>query len=233
MSTVQRWYKPLLRGDKIKAEYQETRQEEWASALTHAVGVVLAVVAAVLMLQHARQHGDAWHIVTVAIFGITLVAVYLASTLYHGVCHPRWRRALLTCDYVCIYLLIAGSYTPFALVTIGGQVGWSIFGVIWGLAIIGVLLKLRFCDRFPLVSTGIYLAMGWMAVCFSVPAIEAMSTTGLVWLGAGGLAYTFGVAVYLWRHLPFNHAIWHLFVIAGSACHVTAIFHDVLPALPA
>lgn len=210
--------------------YEETPQEEWASTLTHGVGVVLAIAATALMLRYALQYGDVWHVVTLAVFGGTLVAVYLASTLYHGLRHPQWRRVMLTCDYACIYLLIAGSYTPFVLVTIGGVWGWSIFGVIWGLAITGVLLKLRFCDRFPLVSTGIYLAMGWMAVAFCVPAIEATSVAGLAWLVAGGLAYTLGVGVYLWRHLPFNHAIWHLFVIAGSACHVTAVFHDVLPA---
>ncbi|MEX0652812.1 MAG: hemolysin III family protein [Phycisphaeraceae bacterium] len=216
--------------DEARSFYEDTPQEEWASTLTHGLGVVLAIAATALMLHGAFERGDAWQVGTLAIFGATLVAVYLASTLYHGLRHPRWRRVLLTCDYACIYLLIAGSYTPFVLVALGGAWGWSIFGVVWGLAITGVLLKLRFCDRFPLVSTGIYVAMGWMAVLFSVPVIQAVSVPGLVWIVAGGLAYTLGVGVYLCRHLPFNHAIWHLFVIAGSGCHVTAVFHDVLPA---
>ncbi|MFA9478406.1 hemolysin III family protein [Phycisphaerales bacterium AB-hyl4] len=214
--------------------HEETRVEEFASVLTHGLGVVLAIAALAMMLHYALLQGDAWHVVTLAIFGASLVAVYLASTLYHAVLYhhrsgPRWRRAMRICDHACIYLLIAGTYTPFMLVTIGGPWGWSIFGVMWALAATGIVLKLRYTGQFPMVSTGIYIAMGWMALACGGQVIEATSTVGLAWLVAGGVAYTGGVAFYLWDHLPFNHAIWHLFVVAGSACHVTAAFYDVLP----
>jgi hemolysin III len=210
--------------------HEETLQEELASAFTHAIGLALAIAASVLMLRYATVQGDAWHVVTLAVFGSTLVAVYLASTLYHGFRGPRWRRVMLVCDHACIYLLIAGTYTPFMLVTLGGVWGWSIFGVMWAMAFAGVLLKLRFTGRFMLVSTGIYIIMGWMAVICGGQVFEATSNAGLICLVAGGLAYTGGVIFFLWDHLPFNHAIWHLFVIAGSACHVAAVFCDVLPA---
>lgn len=210
-------------------EHAETPAEEWASVATHALGALLAVTAAVLMVTFAVSRGDIWHVTTLAIFGSTLVAVYVASTLYHALRHPRWRQAMLVCDHACIFLLIAGTYTPFMLVMIGGAWGWSIFSVMWALAVTGVLLKLRFGDRFQLLSVAIYVAMGWMAVICAGQLIAASTPLGLTWLLAGGMAYTTGVVFYLWHHLPFNHAIWHLFVIAGSACHVTAAFHDVLP----
>jgi len=212
--------------------HQETPREELASTITHGLGVGLAVAALVLMVGFAAATGGPLHTVTLAVFGAALVAVYLASALYHGLRDSRWRRVAHVCDHVCdhacIYLLIAGTYTPFMLVTLGGAWGWSIFGVMWGLAITGAVLKLWFAGRLMLVSTAIYVAMGWMAMVCGPRILEATSAAGLAWLVAGGLAYTAGVSFYLWHHLPFNHAIWHLFVIAGSACHVVAAFHDVL-----
>lgn len=210
-------------------DHQETRLEELASTITHGLGVAMAIAALVLMVGYAAAGGGPLPTITLAIFGAALVAVYLASALYHGLPDSRWRNIAHICDHACIYLLIAGTYTPFMLVALGGAWGWSIFGVMWGLALVGAVLKLWFAGRLMLVSTAIYVAMGWMAIICGPQILEATSGVGLTWLIAGGLAYTGGVAFYLWHHLPFNHAIWHLFVIAGSTCHVVAAFHEVLP----
>lgn len=210
-------------------DHQETPREELASTITHALGVALAVVALALMVGFAAAEGRPLHTVTLAIFGAAMVAVYLASTLYHALPDSRWRNIAHVCDHACIYLLIAGTYTPFMLVTLGGAWGWTIFAVMWALALVGVALKLWFTNRLMLLSTAIYVAMGWMAVICGPKVLESTSAAGLAWLLAGGLAYTSGVAFYLWHHLPFNHAVWHLFVVAGSACHVVAAFHDIIP----
>jgi len=211
-------------------DHEETPLEELASTITHGLGVVMALAALVVMVVIAAAEGGLVRTITLAIFGAAMVAVYLASTLYHGLRDSRWRRIAHVCDHACIYLLIAGTYTPFMLVTLGGAWGWSIFGVMWGLAITGAVLKLWFAGRLVLLSTAIYVAMGWMAIVCGPQILDATSVAGLSWLIAGGLAYTGGVAFYLWHHLPFNHAIWHLFVVGGSARHVVAAFHDILPA---
>jgi len=211
-------------------DHEETPLEELASAITHGFGVAMAVAALVLMVGFAATEAGPLHTVTLAIFGAAMVAVYLASTLYHGLPDSRWRKAAHVCDHACIYLLIAGTYTPFMLVTLGGAWGWSIFGVMWALALTGAVLKLWYAGRLMRISTAIYVAMGWMAIICGPQILEATSSAGLAGLIAGGLAYTGGVAFYLWHHLPFNHAVWHVFVIAGSTCHVIAAFHDILPA---
>lgn len=209
--------------------HEQTPLEQRANALTHGFGALLALAAALWMLQRAMLEGNGWHVATLAVFGSTLVAVYLASTLYHAFAASRWRPTLLLCDHICIYLLIAGTYTPFMLVTLGGTHGWAVFAGVWTLAALGVAMKLRFRERFHGIATVLYLLMGWLALLCASRVIEATSAPGLALLFAGGLAYTVGVGFYLWHRLPFNHALWHLFVIAGSACHVTAAFYDVLP----
>ena len=142
---------------------------------------------------------------------------------------PRWRRALKTIDHCCIYLLIAGTYTPFTLVSLRGSWGWSLFGIVWGLAIVGILLKLWFVDHFAIASTVVYLAMGWLVMIAAKPILSAVPRTELTWIAAGGLFYTAGVVFFAWQKLRFNHAVWHGFVLAGSACHYVAVLYYVAP----
>lgn len=205
--------------------------EEVANVITHGIGAVLACAIAAIMIVHASLHGDAVRIVTLSIFSATLIAMYLSSTIYHGMHptrRPRWRRAMHTTDHIAIYLLIAGTYTPFMLVTLGGAWGWSVFGVVWGLAAAGTVFKLFATGRWNLLSTLMYVAMGWLVLIAGVELWRSMSGPGLAWLLAGGLVYTLGAVVYSLRRIRYHHAAWHLMVIAGSACHVVAMWHDVL-----
>lgn len=209
--------------------HAETEAEELASAVTHAIGLLLSAGVLAWMVTRSSEHGDLRHVATLSVFGASLVMVYLASTLYHSAPFRRVKRFLKLCDHAAIYILIAGTYTPFMLVTIGGGWGWSMFGVMWGLAALGVCLRIIALDWPEPWSAALYLAMGWMCLICAQQVIEAMSISGLAWLAAGGLAYTLGVVFFLWDRLPFNHAIWHLFVMTGSACHIVAACHDVLP----
>ena len=160
---------------------------------------------------------------------MTLILLYSASTLYHSVQKPQIKSICKVLDHSCIYLLIAGTYTPFLLVTLRGVLGWTMFGVIWFLAVSGVVLKIFFVHRFKIISTIAYVLMGWIIIFAIKPLIDSLPTGGIVWLIAGGLAYTLGVVFYAWKKLPFNHAIWHLFVLAGSICHFFAVIFYVLP----
>jgi len=199
----------------------ESPAEELASMATHALGTLLAVGALVAML--LRSQGDAFRSVSAGIFGVTLVLLYLSSTLYHATTCPRRKPLLQALDHACIYLLIAGSYTPLTLVALRGPWGWTLFGIVWFMALGGVLLKtLHRGKRDTWWSTALYIAMGWLAVVALGPMMRALPPAGLAWMVAGGLCYTFGVIFFAWRKLRFNHAIWHLFVLAGSACHVVA-----------
>lgn len=205
------------------------RREEIANRLTHGAGVLLGVAGLVLMVVASARHGDAWHVVSTAIFGSTLVLLYTASTAYHSVEREKTRLLLRKFDHAAIFLLIAGTYTPFVLVTLRGAWGWSLFGVVWGLAVVGVTLKFWFAGRFKVVSTLIYLAMGWLVMIAIKPLMAALSADGLKLLVAGGLCYTGGAVFYLWKRLPYHHAIWHLFVLAGSICHWAAVYFHVVP----
>jgi hemolysin III len=188
---------------------------------------VLAVAALVAMLANAG--GEAFRSASAAVFGTTLVLLYLSSTLYHATTCPRLKPLLQALDHACIYLLIAGSYTPLSLVALRGPWGWSLFGIVWTMALGGVLLKtLGRGKRDSAWSTALYIAMGWLAVVALGPLIRALPPAGLAWLVAGGLCYTFGVIFFAWRKLRFNHAIWHLFVLAGSTCHVVATLGYIL-----
>lgn len=199
----------------------DSHAEELASALTHALGTALSAAALVTMLIVAS--GDAFKTAAAAIFGSTLVLLYLSSTLYHALSSPQTKRVLQTVDHACIYLLIAGSYTPLALVSLRGPWGWSILATVWTLAIAGILTKsLRKKTRDGKISTAIYLLMGWLIVVAIKPVLESLPPVGFAWIAAGGLCYTLGTVFFAWKNLHFNHAIWHLFVLAGSLCHIVA-----------
>ena len=207
-----------------------TPREELANSLTHGLGAALSVAGLVLLVIRAAQHGDAWHVVSTAIFGTTLVLLYAASTLYHSLRGERLKQRLRKFDHAAIFLLIAGSYTPFVLVTLRGPWGWSLFGVVWGLAVAGMTIKFWLAGRFKLLSTLIYVAMGWLVLVAIKPLVAALPSGGMKLLVAGGLCYTGGAVFYLWKRLPYHHAIWHLFVLGGSACHWAAVFLYVVPA---
>lgn len=213
--------------DNIISSY--TPGEEIANSITHAIAVGLSIAALVVLIVSAVSDGNAWHIVSFSIFGSTLILLYLASTLYHSIPLPRAKRILKTLDHCAIFLLIAGTYTPFMLVSLRETVGWAVFGVVWGLAVAGVVLKCCFVYRFKRLSLAIYLGMGWLCVLVARDMYATLSGTSLTLLALGGLAYTLGVIFYVWKRLPYNHAIWHLFVIAGSTLH----FFSVLFTLPA
>ena len=204
-------------------------REELANRLTHGLGVALSVAGLVLLVFYSSRQGDAWQVVSTAIFGVALVLLYTSSTLYHSFRREHRRQLLQKFDHAAIFLLIAGTYTPFLLVTLRGPWGWSLFGVVWGLAIAGVALKFWFAGRFRLVSTLIYLGMGWLVMVAIKPLMAALPAGGLRLLVAGGICYTGGAVFYLWRRLPYHHAIWHLFVLGGSACHWAAVFIYVVP----
>lgn len=203
--------------------------EESANALTHGFGLVLSVAALVLLVVFASLRGDAWHITTSAIFGVALVSLYSSSTLYHCVQREALKLRLRKLDHAAIFVLIAGTYTPFLLVNLRGPWGWSLFGVIWALALAGIVMKTRFTGRFPVVSTLIYVVMGWLIIIAIVPMLRTIPRGGLSLLLAGGLCYTGGTVFYLWKKLPYHHAVWHVFVLAGSICHFFAVFSYVLP----
>lgn len=205
-------------------------REELANRLTHGFGAALSVAGLILLVVYAARFGTAWHVTSTAIFGSTLVLLYTSSTLYHSFRGEQTRQLLQKFDHAAIFLLIAGTYTPFTLVTLRGPWGWSLFGVVWGLALVGVSLKFWFAGRFRLVSTLIYLGMGWLVMVAIKPLLAALPAGGMRLLVAGGLCYTGGAVFYLWKRLPYQHAIWHLFVLGGSTCHWAAIFLHVVPA---
>jgi hemolysin III len=203
--------------------------EERINIFSHAIGLLLSMVAVVLLVTRASSYGNAWHIVSVAIFGASLIALYAASTTYHSATRAELRARLRVIDHATIYILIAGTYTPFTLITLNGATGWAIFAVSWAMAISGITLKLFFTGRFNLVSTLMYVFMGWIIIFAVKPLIASLPTAGLYWLVAGGLSYTIGAIIYSIKKVPLNHAIFHLFVLAGSICHFVAVYFYVLP----
>ncbi len=202
--------------------------EEVAHSLTHGIGLVLGLVGLVFLLILAARTGDPWRIVACAVYATTLVLLYLASTLYHALSFTRARHVLQVLDHSAIFLLIAGSYTPFALVSLRGPWGWTLLGIVWSLAIVGIATKVVFGPRWPVISTVLYLGMGWTVLVALKPLVEHVAPGGLAWLFAGGLAYTGGVVFYAWDRLRYSHAIWHVFVLAGSACHYVAVARYVV-----
>lgn len=218
--------KIATRSEKIRSELCESKGEELASAITHGLGVGLSVAALVIMV---IVGSDPWKITSGAIFGTTLILLYLSSTLYHTMSSPRTKSFFQILDHAAIYLLIAGTYTPITLVTLRGPKGWVLFGIVWAMAIAGVCIKgFMKNNREHWISTALYLVMGWLAVFVLGPLIKALPTPGLIMLVAGGLSYTFGVIFFVWRKLRFNHALWHLFVLSGSTLHALMMILYVL-----
>lgn len=208
----------------------QTTREEVVNAVTHGIGVALSIPALVVMVVWASVHGDAWSVVGVSVFGATLVALYLTSTLYHALVATRARGLFRVLDHSAIFLLIAGTYTPVALVTLRGPWGWTLFGLIWAMATAGIVAKAVLLDRMRVVSSVLYVAMGWLVLIAVRPLVRDAPPGLLAWLVAGGLCYTAGVAFYTRRSLRYHHAIWHLFVLAGSACHVAGVLLHVTTA---
>jgi hemolysin III len=215
--------------DATVAASRYSFQEELVNSITHGIGAGLSVAALSVLVTFAGLLGDPWRVVSFSIYGTTLILLYLASTMYHSFRSPRLKSAFHVLDHAAIFLLIAGSYTPFTLVTLRGTWGWTLFVLIWTLALGGVLLKVFFMNRFTGLSVALYVGMGWLVMIAMKPLLAALPLGGVIWLAAGGGAYTLGVVFYLWKALPYNHAIWHLFVLAGSACHFCSILFYVLP----
>jgi len=203
--------------------------EEKINIISHTTGFILSIVAFVLLVMHASLHGDVWQIVSFGIFGASLIILYGASTLYHSAKNPLLRNKLNIIDHASIYVLIAGTYTPFTLVTLKGTIGWVIFGISWGLALTGIILKLFFTGKYDLISTIMYVFMGWVIVFAIKPLIHHLPFEGLLWLFAGGISYTIGAILYSIKKIKFNHAIFHILVLIGSFCHFVSVFFYVLP----
>lgn len=203
--------------------------EERINIGSHAVGFIFSIVALVLLVSHASINGNAWHIVSFSIFGVSLMVLFAASTVYHSAKNPSFRRKMRIVDHAAIYVLIAGTYTPFTLVTLNGVIGWVVFGVTWGMAVTGIILKLFFTGRYDSISTLMYVFMGWIIVFAINPLIENLASEGLYWLVAGGMAYTTGAILYGIKRIKFNHAIFHVFVLIGAACHFISVYFYVLP----
>jgi hemolysin III len=208
---------------------QSSSREEWLNALTHGAGAVLSVLAGGVLIGLALRAEDGWLLLGTAIYAAALVLLYFASTLYHAVRHHAVKARLRVLDHCAIYLLIAGTYTPFALGALRGAWGWTLLAVVWSLAVAGIVYKLFLLGRFPRLSTAMYLGMGWIAV-LSLPAmVRLLSPATLVWLLLGGLAYSAGTLFFHSRRIPYAHAIWHGFVMAGSTFHFVAVLTQVLP----
>jgi hemolysin III len=199
-----------------------------ANAITHGIGAALAVIGAAYLIA-ASTRGTAWHVVSCTVFASTLVLVYLCSTLYHSLVRTRARHVFQVLDHAAIYLLIAGTYTPFTLVSLRGPVGWVLFGVVWGLAVAGVIFKSFAVNRFAVASAVVYLFQGWFVVFAARPLLHAIAWHGVLWLVAGGVAYTLGIVFFALDRRPYFHAAWHLFVLAGSVAHYFAILFYVVP----
>jgi hemolysin III len=202
--------------------------DELANALTHALGVALALAGLAVLVTVASVHHSPRQLVSYSVYGVSLVLLYGVSTAYHGVRLPRAKRILGVLDHAAIYLLIAGTYTPFALISLRGAWGWSLLGIIWALAATGVVFKVFFWGRFPRFSIVVYLVMGWLALVAVRELFAQLPPSGLILLFAGGLFYTFGILFFAFDHKRFHHAIWHVFVLAGSVCHFFAVVTSTL-----
>jgi len=206
-----------------------TLGEEIAHSITHGIGAGLSIAGLTLLVALAVLYGNVYQIVSFSVYGSTLILLYLASTLYHGFQNPRLKRVFKIFDHASIYLLIAGTYTPFLLVGLRGSWGWTFLIIIWGLAILGVSFKALFIDRFHKLSVLAYILMGWLSVVMIKELLINISLGGLIWLGVGGVIYMVGVIFYALQKIPYMHVIWHFFVLGGSICHYIAVLLYLAP----
>lgn len=207
-------------------------KEEIANGITHGLGAVASIVGLAVLVGYAAMNGDAQDVTAVAVFGGSMILLYTSSTLYHSVPHDGAREVFKVLDHASIYILIAGSYTPFALISLRGDLGWEVFTIIWSLAGVGVVFKIFFTGKFDKLSTVIYLGMGWLVVFYGKSIMAAVPENGMWLLFAGGMSYTLGVVFYVWDKLPYNHAIWHLFVLGGTVLHYFSVLLYVVPDSP-
>lgn len=205
-----------------------SKKEELANAITHGLGAFLSIAALVILIVYASQNGSAWQIISVTIYGITMLLMYLSSTILHSLPPGRWKNFFLMMDHTSIYLFIAGTYTPVSLLLIKGTVGWVLFGVVWGIALLGIVFKIVFLKKFMILSTLLYLLLGWFVVFAWDPLVSNMAYNGIVLLVVGGICYTVGSIFFIWRAFPYHHAVWHVFVILGSAFHFFSILFYVV-----
>ncbi len=201
--------------EALAFDYKNKKEELW-NAITHGLGFILSIPALIFLILKGSEYGSGLHITAYTIFGVSMLVLYLMSTLLHSM-PVKYKRFFSILDHSSIYILIAGTYTPLVLTSLGGKLGWTLFGIVWGLAILGILFKVFFIHRYEAVSLVFYIAMGWLIVFALRPLHAVIGTEGIVLLVIGGLFYTFGAIFYAWRRIPYNHAIWHLFVIGGSA----------------
>lgn len=213
-----------IRDDRARSY---TPGEEIANGITHGFGAALSIAGLVVLVVLASLRGDIRHQVGFSIFGTALLLLYTASTFYHSLSHPSAKKVFKVLDHSAIFLLIAGSYTPFMLISLGGFQGWAVLGIVWGLAVLGIVMKSLFIGRFRKISLALYLGMGWLGVFTARSMRDHIPGISLILILSGGILYTGGVVFYLWRKLPFHHAVWHLFVMAGSTCHYFAVLNTL------
>ncbi|MBM7598967.1 hemolysin III [Virgibacillus halotolerans] len=206
-----------------------SKGEEIANAITHGIGAVLSIVGLVVLIVSASLQGTAWHVVSFTIFGATMFILYMSSTMVHALPHGKAKDLFEIFDHASIYLFIAGSYTPFTFIVIQGKLGWTMFGIIWGLAIAGTVFKAFFVKKYLFTSTILYVLMGWMVILGWNQIVENLHPNGVILFVTGGICYTLGAIFYVWRGFKFHHAVWHLFVIAGTATHFFCVLFYVLP----
>ncbi|MDV2685062.1 hemolysin III family protein [Alkalihalophilus lindianensis] len=206
-----------------------SKSEEIANAVTHGIGVLLSIAALVLLIVFSSLHGTVLHVVSFTIYGVTMLLLYLSSTMLHALPPGKAKNVFEIMDHASIYLFIAGTYTPILFIVVQGALGWTLFGIVWGLATFGIVFKAYFVKRFLFLSTLFYILMGWLALFAIKPIIENLGYTGLIFLIGGGLCYTIGTIFYVWRGFRYHHAVWHLFVLAGSVLHFFLVLLFILP----
>lgn len=212
----------------MNKDYRQLDQsEEIVNAITHGIGVLLSIAGLVLLIHRAQNHGTVWHTISFAIFGVSLIFMYLASTFYHAFVGERVKNLFMRLDHAAIFLLIAGTYTPYMLTTIRGALGWTLFGIIWGLAIPGIVIRCIYLTRFRKLMVGIYVAMGWLFLIGIVPMMRNLPAISIIYLFIGAACYSAGVIFYAWRNLRHGHGIWHLFVLAGSIMHFFSVYYSI------
>lgn len=213
---------------KEKKVYRQlTTVEEIINSITHGIGALLSIIALIALILLAGKLDDIWYMVSFSIYGCTLIILYLSSTLYHSFSNPKIKNLFARFDHVSIFLLIAGTYTPILLTSIRGIWGWTLFGIIWGLALVGAVIRSIYLHRFRKLMVAVYLGMGWMFVLAGKQIFLSLPSTSIIFLVLGGIAYSVGVIFYMWRNLPYSHGIWHLFVLAGSVLHFFAIYFSI------